>query len=67
MEGFSSSDHCERDAVFEEDGAEFCDCGRAVHVRHRVVDGTDCRAGVDSCVLVYGADFSHSVRRVSDA
>ena len=60
MESFSGGGDGERDAIFEKDGAQFGNGGRAGHIGHRVVDGADCGARIDACVFVYRADFGHS-------
>lgn len=60
VESFATGSYGEGNAVFEEDGTKFGDCGGAVHVGHGMVDGTDCRASFNAGEIVDCADFFHS-------
>ena len=65
MKGFSTGRDCKWYAVLQKDFAELADRWSAVHISHWVVYSPNCRAGIDSSIIVYRADFLESVMPVS--
>lgn len=62
VKGFATCSYRKRDSIFKEYSAKFGDGGRAIHVCHGMVDGTNCGAGFDAGEVIDCAYFFHSAK-----